>query len=89
MTKQLLWQEYKEGTPDGFQYSQFCANYQEWGTATVGDDAHVGRPGVRDGLHEVLRRTAVDRQRHEGSPSVVLPPAPQFEPVEILSARQK
>ena len=24
VTKMLLWQEYKEGTPGGYQYSQFC-----------------------------------------------------------------
>ncbi|HUO65217.1 MAG TPA: IS21 family transposase [Terriglobales bacterium] len=30
VTKMLLWQEYKEGQPDGFQYSQFCARYLSW-----------------------------------------------------------
>jgi transposase len=26
----LLWQEYKAGTPEGVQYSQFCAAYCQW-----------------------------------------------------------
>lgn len=30
VTKQLLWQEYKEATPAGLQYSQFCAHYLAW-----------------------------------------------------------
>jgi len=30
VTKMLLWQEYKEAQPNGYQYSQFCEIYQEW-----------------------------------------------------------
>jgi len=30
VTKQLLWQEYREQSPDGYQYSQFCARYAAW-----------------------------------------------------------
>ncbi len=30
VTKQLLWQEYKEATPGGYQYSQFCDRYLRW-----------------------------------------------------------
>jgi transposase len=26
----LLWQEYKEGAPTGYQYSQFCEIYRQW-----------------------------------------------------------
>jgi transposase len=26
----LLWQEYKEGAPTGYQYSQFCELYRQW-----------------------------------------------------------
>ena len=26
----LLWQEYKEVNPDGFQYSWFCLHYRKW-----------------------------------------------------------
>jgi transposase len=30
LTLMLLWQEYKEVTPDGFQYSHFCDLYRDW-----------------------------------------------------------
>ncbi len=30
VTLNLLWQEYKERNPDGYQYSWYCHNYQEW-----------------------------------------------------------
>ena len=30
LTLQLLWQEYKEDYPNGYQYSQFCEHYQRW-----------------------------------------------------------
>lgn len=30
MTLQLLWHEYKEKHPEGYQYSQFCRIYRQW-----------------------------------------------------------
>jgi len=30
VTLQLLWQEYKEKYPHGYQYSQYCYHYQQW-----------------------------------------------------------
>ena len=30
VTLQLLWYEYKQGNPDGYQYSQFCNLYRQW-----------------------------------------------------------
>ena len=30
VTLMLLWHEYKERCPDGYQYSQFCEYYQRW-----------------------------------------------------------
>lgn len=30
VTLQLLWQEYKQGDPNGYQYSRFCELYQRW-----------------------------------------------------------
>jgi len=30
VTLQLLWEEYKEARPDGYQYSQFCELYRRW-----------------------------------------------------------
>ena len=34
VTKMLLWQEYREVHPDGYEYSQFCERYARW-TATI------------------------------------------------------
>jgi len=30
VTLQLLWHEYKEANPEGYQYSQFCELYRQW-----------------------------------------------------------
>ena len=30
VTLQLLWYEYKQGNPEGYQYSQFCNRYRQW-----------------------------------------------------------
>jgi transposase len=30
VTLQLLWHEYKQANPDGYQYSRFCYHYQQW-----------------------------------------------------------
>ena len=30
VTLQLLWEEYLEGHPDGYKYSQFCCHFQKW-----------------------------------------------------------
>jgi transposase len=30
VTLQLVWQEYKQSHPDGYQYSRFCWLYQQW-----------------------------------------------------------
>ncbi len=30
VTLQLLWHEYKENSPEGYQYSQFCRIYRQW-----------------------------------------------------------
>jgi transposase len=30
VTLQLLWEEYKQVHPDGYQYSQFCEHYRRW-----------------------------------------------------------
>jgi transposase len=30
VTLQLLWEEYREGYPDGYSYSRFCELYQRW-----------------------------------------------------------
>ena len=30
VTLQLLWEEYRQATPDGYRYSRFCELYQRW-----------------------------------------------------------
>ena len=30
VTLQLLWHEYREQNPDGYQYGQFCLRYRAW-----------------------------------------------------------
>ena len=30
VTQQLLWQEYRQANPDGYQYSRLCELYQRW-----------------------------------------------------------
>jgi len=30
VTQQLLWEEYRQENPDGYQYSRFCELYQRW-----------------------------------------------------------
>jgi transposase len=36
LTLRLLWEEYRAGNPDGYQYSRFCELYQRWrGTQDV------------------------------------------------------
>jgi transposase len=30
VTRQLLWQEYREASPQGYRYSQFCERYRRW-----------------------------------------------------------
>ena len=30
VTLQLVWEEYKEAHPEGFQYTQFCVRYRAW-----------------------------------------------------------
>jgi len=33
VTRWLLWSEYKDRTPDGLQYSQYCQRYRDWRAA--------------------------------------------------------
>src|SRR5512141_818834 len=45
VTKSLLWQEHKEATPNGLQYSQFCEKYLRWArplSATMRQAHHAG-----------------------------------------------
>ena len=45
VTLQLLWQEYKEEYPDGYQYSQYCEHYQRWKKNQVEPSKHNEHKG--------------------------------------------
>src|SRR2546422_5109676 len=47
VTKQLLWQEYREAAPDGYQDSQFCARYTAWATRLPLTMRQVHRAGEK------------------------------------------
>jgi len=45
VTLRLLWQEYKEQHPNGYQYSQFCEHYQRWKKGQVEPSMHKEHKG--------------------------------------------
>jgi len=45
VTLRLLWQEYKEQYPNGYQYSQFCEHYQRWKKQQVEPSMHKEHKG--------------------------------------------
>jgi len=45
VTLQLLWQEYKEKYPDGYQYSQYCEHYQRWKKSQIEPSKHLEHKG--------------------------------------------
>lgn len=67
VTLQLLWEEYKESNPYGYQYSQFCDLYRGWakkldlvlrqphraGESQLGFHSGVSYPGCRRRYYEV------------------------------------
>ncbi|WNG48150.1 IS21 family transposase [Archangium minus] len=64
VTKQLLWQEYREQHPDGYQYSQFCEHYARWCaqlSVTMRQTHRAGEKGFvdfsGDGLELVVPET--------------------------------
>lgn len=44
-TLQLLWQEYKELYPEGFQYSQYCEHYRRWKRSKIEPSQHIDHTG--------------------------------------------
>jgi len=42
---QLLWQEYKEAYPEGYQYSQYCEHYRRWKKSQVEPSMHNEHKG--------------------------------------------
>lgn len=47
VTKQLLWQEYREQHPNGYQYSQFCEHYARWSAQLSVTMRQVHRAGEK------------------------------------------
>jgi transposase len=47
VTKMLLWQEYKEAQPEGYQYSQFCDRYQRWARPLLATMRQAHRVGEK------------------------------------------
>jgi len=45
VTLRLLWLEYKEQHPNGYQYSQFCEHYQRWKKQQVEPGMHKEHKG--------------------------------------------
>jgi transposase len=45
VTLQLLWQEYKEKNPEGYQYSRFCEYFQRWKDSQVEPRRHIEHTG--------------------------------------------
>jgi transposase len=45
VTLQLLWQEYKEKYPEGYQYSRFCEHYQRWKDRQIEPRRHIEHTG--------------------------------------------
>lgn len=51
VTLQLLWIEYKQRDPDGYQYSQFCLRYRRWAArlgVVMRQDHRAGEKGFLD-----------------------------------------
>ena len=63
VTLALLWLEYQQQWPDGYQYTQFCAHYEHWAQAldvvlrhhhTPGDKMFVDYAGVTVPIHDAI-----------------------------------
>jgi transposase len=44
-TLRLLWVEYKEKYPEGYQYSQYCEHYQRWKKSRIEPSKHIEHTG--------------------------------------------
>ena len=45
VTLQLLWQEYKEQYPEGYQYSQYCEHYRRWKHSQIEPSRRIDHTG--------------------------------------------
>ena len=62
VTLTLLWHEYKQANPDGYQYSQFCELYRQW----TQNPGCLSPPGI-PGRGKTLRRLCRPNHSHPGS----------------------
>jgi transposase len=71
VTKQLLWQEYREEYADGYGYSQFCDKYKRWAknidvtmrqTHLAGEKLFVDYAGMRVPIRDPLNGTVFDAE---------------------------
>lgn len=66
VTLRLLWMEYKEQYPDGYQYSQFCERYRVWKKRlqiSMRHEHHAGEKTFVDYAGPIL--SVVDRETGE------------------------
>ena len=69
VTLHLLWQEYAQGQPGGYRYSQFCAIYRRWVRRLRPSMRQVHRAGAKTFIdYSGQRPVVVDRQTGEGRP---------------------
>ena len=76
VTLQLLWIEYKQQTPDGYQYTQFCQHYRTWADTLepalrqvhiAGEKTFVDYAGLTMPVHDVATDTVRDAQIFVGA----------------------
>jgi len=92
VTREILWNEYKEQHPDGFEYSQFCFHFRAWCRAEpdvtlsmehkAGDRMYVDFSGAK-------RRYRENGVAREAEIFVAILGASQYTYVEALRSQRK
>ena len=76
VTLQLLWIEYKQQTPDGYQYTQFCRHYRTWADTlepvlrqvhVAGEKTFVDYAGLTMPVHDRATDTVREAQIFVGA----------------------
>jgi len=71
VTKQLLWQEYRQDNADGYGYSQFCEKYKRWAkhidvsmrqTHVAGEKLFVDYAGIRVPVRDPISGTVLEAE---------------------------
>lgn len=92
VTRQLLWHEYKQKHPDGYNYSQFCHHFQQWGLpgqAVMHFDHKAGDKLFVDYAGKKLKiQDWVSGQERELEVFVALLGASQYTYVEVSESQQ-